>query len=267
MSDNQDTKHDLGGPAQPFMVLVAPQLGENIGAAARAMWNFGLDHMRLVAPRDGWPNPAAVAMASGAGRLLDEAVIFDDTPSAVGDLDHLYATTARKRGLTKPVLTPEAAMRDAHERIGKGQRVGFLFGAERSGLANEDVALAGTIVSIPTNPAFSSLNLAQSVLLLAYEWGRVSGLEPPAVNPEMERRPANRAEIAALTRRWEEALERAGWFWPEDKAETMRLGLRNMISRLDLTDRDVRTLHGMLKVLGRAKADSPAKSGKAEEGE
>ncbi len=239
-------------PASPVMVLVAPQMGENIGAAARAMWNFGLDRMRLVGPRDGWPNPKAVAMASGAGRLLDEAVIHETTEAAVADLDHVYATTARRRGLTKPVLAPAEAMADALDRIRRGARVGFLFGPERAGLANGDVALAGTIVSIPTNPAFSSLNLAQSVLLLAYEWGRVTELSPPAVNPAMERRPASRAEVAALTRRWEEALERAGWFWPVEKAEGMRLGLRNMLARLDLTDRDVRTLHGMIKALADA---------------
>ncbi len=251
---DQPGRHDGAPdlPARPVMVLVAPQMGENIGAAARAMWNFGLDRMRLVGPRDGWPNPKAVAMASGAGRLLDEAAIHATTEDAVADLDHVYATTARRRGLTKPVLTPAEAMGDALERIRRGQRVGFLFGPERSGLANEDVALAGTIVSIPTNPAFSSLNLAQSVLLLAYEWGRVTDLTPPAVNPEMERRPASRAEVTALTRRWEEALERAGWFWPEEKAEGMRLGLRNMLARLDLTDRDVRTLHGMVKALADA---------------
>ena len=146
---------------QPAFVLVRPQMGENIGGAARAMWNFGLDRMRIVAPRDGWPNPRAVAMASGAGRLLDEAGLFDTTAEAVGDAAYVYATTARPRDLTKPVFTPEAAMRDARERIGRGERVAVLFGPERAGLENDDIARANAIISVPVNPDFASLNLAQ----------------------------------------------------------------------------------------------------------
>ena len=157
---------------QPAFVLIRPQMGENIGAAARGMWNFGLERMRIVDPRDGWPNQKAVAMASGAGRLLDEAQIFADTAAAVADCDYVYATTARPRGLTKLVLTPEAAMQDARARIAQGQKVSVMFGPERAGMENDDIARANAIISVPVNPEFASLNLAQCVLLTGYEWRR-----------------------------------------------------------------------------------------------
>jgi len=152
---------------QPAFVLVRPQMGENIGASARAMWNFGLDRMRLVAPRDGWPNPTAVAMASGAGRLLDHAGLFEDVADAVGDCHYVMATTARARGLTKPVLSPERAMQEAARRLAVGERVAMLFGPERAGLENDDVARANALVNVPVNPEFPSLNLAQCVRLCA----------------------------------------------------------------------------------------------------
>jgi len=148
--------------AAPVFVLVRPQLGENVGAAARAMWNFGLRRMRLVDPRDGWPNPRAIAMASGAGSLLDEAAIHQTTAQAVADCAHVYATTARPREMVKPVLSPEAAVADMRARIAGGARVAVLFGPERTGLENEDVALANAIVTADTNPAFGSINLAQA---------------------------------------------------------------------------------------------------------
>ena len=157
---------------QPAFVLIKPQMGENIGAAARGMWNFGLERMRIIDPRDGWPNQKAVAMASGAGRLLDEAQIFEDTPGAIADCDYVYATTARPRGLTKPVMTPQAAMEDARARIAAGGKVAVMFGPERAGMENEDIARANAIISVPVNPEFPSLNLAQCVLLTGYEWQR-----------------------------------------------------------------------------------------------
>ncbi|MEM1300900.1 MAG: RNA methyltransferase, partial [Pseudomonadota bacterium] len=169
------TDHSVAPDAPPVglsFVLVQPQMGENIGAAARAMWNFGLDRMRIVDPRDGWPNPAAVAMASGAGRLLEEVQIFPTTAEAVADAQVIYATTARPREMTKRVVTPEVAMAEARGHIAEGRRVAILFGPERAGLANEDVILANTIISVPVNPAFASLNLGQCVLLCAYEWRR-----------------------------------------------------------------------------------------------
>ncbi len=152
---------------QPYFVLVRPQMGENIGASARAMWNFGLEQMRVVAPRDGWPSTRAVAMASGAGRLLDAAQHFDGVSEAVGDANFIFATTARGRGLTKPILAPEEAMRQAAEKLAQGQKVAVLFGPERAGLENEDIAGANALISVPVNPDFPSLNLAQCLLLMA----------------------------------------------------------------------------------------------------
>ena len=163
----------------PAFILVRPQMGENIGAAARAMLNFGLERMRIVSPRDGWPNSAAVALASGAGRVLDQAGLFGSVQDAIGDCDFVFATTARGRELTKPVYTPEAAMDHARALIAAGKKVGVLFGPERAGLENEDVVLANAIVTVPVNPDFASLNLAQCVLLMGYEWRRQ--VEPAAI--------------------------------------------------------------------------------------
>ena len=160
---------------QPAFVLVRPQMGENIGAAARAMWNFGLDRMRVVGPRDGWPNPRAVALASGAGRLLDEAMLTDTLEPALADATYVFATTARGRELTKPIVTPERAMQMARDLTGQGKKVGILFGPERAGLENDDVVHANAIITVPVNPEFYSLNLAQCVLLTAYEWRRAQG--------------------------------------------------------------------------------------------
>jgi tRNA/rRNA methyltransferase len=238
---------------QPAFVLVRPQMGENIGGAARAMWNFGLDRMRVVAPRDGWPNERAVAMASGAGRLLDEAGIFAATAEAVGDAAFVYATTSRQRDLTKPVFTPEAAMRDAAERIGRGERVAVLFGPERAGLENDDVARANAIVSVPVNPEFPSLNLAQCVLLTAYEWRRATGSVEGMVMEMAGTEVANQAEIEALAAHYEARLETAGFFFPEAKAEGMKRTLRNFWSRMPLTRGDVQILHGILRQMVRWK--------------
>lgn len=239
---------------EPAIILVRPQLGENIGAAARAMLNFGLTDLRLVAPRDGWPNPAAVAMASGAAtRVLDPARVFGDLAEAMGDIDHAYATTARGRELTKPVLTPAEAMADARQRVARGERVAVIFGPERAGLENHEVARANAIVTVPVNPGFASLNLAQAVLLTGYEWGRESlppRPAPPGRRPEGEA-PATRLEIERLADHWEERLDAAGFFFPPEKAPTMRLALRNLWSRLPLTRADTRILHGVLRQLVR----------------
>jgi len=235
------------------MILVRPQMGENIGAAARAMWNFGLDRMRVVAPRDGWPNERAVAMASGAGRLLDQAGLFDDTADAIADCNHVFATTARHRGLTKPVMTPERAMQYTRSLLEQGQKVGILFGPERAGLENDDVARANAIISVPVNPAFSSLNLGQSVLLVAYEWRRQVEQVVPEVMEMVKTEFAEGQEIEKLGDHFEERLEAAGFFFPDAKAERMKLALRNMWARLPLTRADVQTLHGMLRQLVRWK--------------
>lgn len=240
---------------QPAIVLVAPQMGENIGAAARAMLNFGLDRMRIVNPRDGWPNPAAKAMASGAGRVLDGAQVVATTAEAVADCNFVYATTARMRGLTKDVFAPTDAMADARARTARGEKVAILFGPERAGLENDDIIRANALITVPVNPAFASLNLAQSVLLLAYEWGRQApGAQVPETS-ESRTRAANAREMDVLAETFETALDARGFFWPDHKAEPMKRTLRNMFSRLSLTDMDVRTLHGILKALTRRKPD------------
>ncbi|MBS0122539.1 RNA methyltransferase [Thetidibacter halocola] len=238
---------------QPAFVLVRPQMGENIGAAARAMWNFGLDRMRVVAPRDGWPSEKAVAMSSGAGRLLDEALLTDDLAGALADCHFTLATTARPRDLTKPVYTPEAAMREARDRIAQGQRVAVIFGPERAGLENEDIAQANAIVSVPVNPAFASLNLAQCVLLCAYEWRRIQDDTAPVVQALAGTEPAETHEIEHLARHYEERMNEAGFFFPETKAEAMKVNLRNMWSRMPLTRADVQMLHGMMRQIVRWK--------------
>jgi tRNA/rRNA methyltransferase len=237
--------------AEPVFILCQPQLGENIGAAARAMWNFGLSRMRLVAPRDGWPNPAAVAMASGATRVLDRAGRFADLAAATADLHMLCATTARPREMTKRVLTPDAAIAEARARIAAGERVGFLFGPERAGLDNDAVARASVIVTVPANPAFPSLNLAQSVLLVAWEWARQGGAAPPEILSAPTTRPATRIEVERLTGRLIGALDAAGFFWPEQKSASMKRTLVNMLARLPLTEADVQTLHGTIRALTR----------------
>jgi tRNA/rRNA methyltransferase len=238
---------------QPVFVLVRPQMGENIGAAARAMWNFGLDRMRIVAPRDGWPNPKAVAMASGAGRLLDEAVLVDDTAGAVGDCSVVLATTARARGLTKPVLSPERAMALAAERSAAGERVAVLFGPERAGLENDDIARANAVISVPVNPEFASLNLAQCVLLIAYEWQRAQGGIVPERVDLAGAVWAEQIEVEKLAEHYEARLAEAGFFFPELKAESMKLNLRNLWSRMPLTRADVQTLHGIMRQMVRWK--------------
>lgn len=232
---------------QPAFILVRPQMGENIGGAARAMLNFGLDRMRIVDPRDGWPNPKAVAMASGAGRVLDRAGLFPDVAAAVADCDFVFATTARGRELVKEVVTPERAMQMARAMAGQGKRVGILFGPERAGLENDDIVQANAIVTIPVNPEFYSLNLAQAVLLLAYEWGRQGSVVPASVLELAGKDMATRAEVQALVDHYEDRLEAAGFFFPPEKVPAMKANLRNMWGRLGLTRAEAQTFHGMLR--------------------
>ena len=240
---------------QPAFVLIRPQMGENIGAAARAMWNFGLDRMRITSPRDGWPNQKAVVMASGAGRLLDEAQIFDSTDDAIADSTFVYATTARDRDLTKPVMTPEAAMTDAAARIAAGQNVAIMFGPERAGLENDDIVRANAIISVPVNPEFASLNLGQCVLLTAYEWQRATS-QPVAEHVSHQGDLAKQKDIAALSAHYEDRLDEAGFFFPDHKAAHMKQNLRNLWSRLPLTRADAQMLHGMMRQLVRWKEGS-----------
>ncbi|CAN1522443.1 LasT rRNA methylase [Paracoccaceae bacterium] len=231
----------------PVFILVRPQMGENIGAAARAMLNFGLDRMRIVGPRDGWPNPKAVAMASGAGRLLDHAGLFPDLPAAIADCDFVFATTARGRELVKEVVTPERAMEMARELGAAGKRIGVLFGPERAGLENDDIVRANAIVTVPVNPDFPSLNLAQCVLLLGYEWQRQGATVSPSVMELARTDYAKREEVDRLADHFEERLDAAGFFFPPTKVAGMKANLRNMWARLGLTRAEVQTFHGMLR--------------------
>jgi tRNA/rRNA methyltransferase len=209
--------------------------------------------MAIVDPRDGWPNSKAVAMASGAGRLLDEALITPTVPAAIEECQTVFATTARPRGLTKPVVTPERAMQIATEKIAQGQRVGVLFGPERAGLENDDIARANAIINVPVNPEFPSLNLAQCVLLTAYEWRRAQGAIE-AERMEMAQADwASQKDMEKLAEHYEATLGEAGFFFPEPKAEGMKINLRNMWSRMPLTRADVQMLHGVLRQMVRWK--------------
>lgn len=237
---------------QPSFVLVRPQMGENIGAAARAMWNFGLDRMRITSPRDGWPNQKAIAMASGAGRLLDEAQMCATTAEALADCSYVYATTARPRELTKPVFTPAHAMQDAAKRIAEGEQVAVIFGPERAGLENDDIAKANAIISVPVNPEFPSLNLAQCVLLCGYEW-RNAKVESTPATVSTESVWATQQEIEKLAEHYEDRMQDAGFFYPEAKAANMKINLRNLWSRMPLTRADVQMLHGVMRQMVRWK--------------
>ncbi|MDG5489594.1 RNA methyltransferase [Sphingomonas sp. BGYR3] len=230
----------------PVIVLVRPQLGENIGKAARAMLNFGLTEMRLVTPRDGWPNPAAGPAASGADIVLEQARVFDSVADAVADCAHVYATTVRKRGVTKPVVTPEQAARAIHAGPG---RSAYLFGPERSGLETDDVALARTILTVPINPQFGSLNLAQAVILCAYEWSKgVALAQPTATDLDP---PAPQGELEGLIEQLEGMLMPAGYFHPPERTDVTRRTLRGLLTKPAWNAMEVRTMRGVLSTLAR----------------
>lgn len=231
---------------RPAVVLVRPQLGENIGKAARAMLNFGLTEMRLVAPRDGWPNPSAGPAAAGADFILDEAKVYETTAEAVADCANVYATTVRKRGVTKPVVGPDEAAREIHSQPGKSA---ILFGPERSGLETEDVALARKILTVPINPEFGSLNLAQAVILVAYEWSKQADLVQPTVEKLLP--PAPQEELDGMIAKLEEMLEPKGYFLPESRAAATRRTLRTMLTKPGWNHLEVRTLRGVLSSLDR----------------
>ena len=234
-------------PAEPpVIVLVRPQLGENIGKAARAMLNFGLVEMRLVEPRDGWPNPAAGPAAAGADLVLERARVFPTTADAVADCAHVYATTVRKRGVTKPVLDPQQAATAIAAQPG---RSAVLFGPERSGLETADVALARAIVTVPVNPEFASLNLAQAVILVAYEWSRSRALVQPTAGVLLP--PAPQAELEGLIRHFEQLLEPTGYFQPAGRTDATRRTLRSMLTKPGWNHLEVRTWRGVLSALER----------------
>lgn len=236
----------ISGPpgSSPVIVLVRPQLGENIGKAARAMLNFGLTEMRLVAPRDGWPNPDAGPAAAGADIVLERARVFDTLAEAVADCAHVYATTVRKRGVTKPVVTPEEAAAEIHRAQG---RSAIVFGPERSGLETEEVALCRCILTVPINPDFASLNLAQAVILCAYEWSKGVGLVVPTEEELLP--PAPQEDLEGMIAQFETLLDKAGYFFPESRSAATRRTLRNLLTKPGWNHLEVRTLRGVLSSL------------------
>jgi tRNA/rRNA methyltransferase len=244
----------------PAIILVAPQLGENIGTAARAMANFGLTDLRLVRPRDGWPSEYAQKAASGADWILDKAKLFDSVEQAVSDLNFVLATTARPRDMVKPVLAPVEAAAEIRARESAGECTGILFGREKSGLTNDHVALSDAVLMAPVNPDFASLNLAQAVLLIAYEWfkpqaqslgdGRREGGPQEAQGLRMpDTRPAVREEIFGLFGHLETALDESGFLFPPEKRPAMIRNIRNMFHRMAMTEQDVRTFRGIVASL------------------
>ncbi len=251
---------DTTAAPAPAIILVEPQLGENIGQAARAMANFGLTELRLVAPRDGWPNEKAVAAAAGATALVEQAKLFPTLAEAIADLHFICATTARVREMIKPVLSPESAVKTIATHAAEKQRCGILFGRERSGLENDEVSLADALVIAPVNPAFASLNLAQAVLLIGYEWrkltagttlGRGTQFETPAVEGLGRGKavPATRGELMDFFGHIEGELTLAGFFKTDEKRASMVRNIRNMFERASLTGQEVRTLRGIVAAL------------------
>jgi len=238
-------------PLSPIIILVEPQLGENIGAVARAMLNCGLTELRLVKPRDGWPSEPARANAAGADLVIDGVTLYETVEESIADLQLIYATTARLRDMVKPVIPPETAAERLHQASLGGLKTGILFGRERSGLTNDEVVLADAAVIFPLNPEFSSLNLAQAVLLMGWEWrrqvlGKVAEEFMPAQSP-----PAERGHLLQFFTHLEGELARTNFFFPPEKKPHMLRNLRNIFERTKLTEQEVRTLHGIVRSLTR----------------
>ncbi len=261
----------VSGGALPVFILVRPQLADNIGMVARALANFALDELRLVEPRDGWPNEKARIAASGANFVVDGAQAFATLAEAVADLSWVAATSARQRDLAKPVLTPEQAASEMQRRMADGQRCGILFGPERNGLETEEVANADALVMAPVNPNFASLNLAQAVLLVGYEWmklsgagtlGRVTTYEEP-VEPGLRTRgspPASKRDVLGFFEHLEAELEAKDYFKSPEKRPSMVQNMRTMFTRMGATEQEIRTLRGIVKALvqpRRSGRDSP----------
>ena len=253
------TKRWIERPA-PIVVLVEPQLGENIGAAARAMANFGLSRLRLVAPRQAWPNARARIMAAGADRILDAADLYDSLEAAIADCTFVVAATARAHDQAKPVVGAAEAAALLAPRVAAGELAALLFGRERNGLENDEVALADRILTLPVNPAFASLNLAQAVAIVAYEWFKlVSGAKLPFAMPEKSA-PAPKEQLLAFFASLERELEKVEFFRPPDKRETMQINLRNIFTRMQPTRQDIQTLHGVIMAIAEGRK-GPARGG------
>ena len=236
----------LGGPV---IILDRPQLGENIGAVARAMLNCGLTRLRLVAPRDGWPNEHAVGPASGATSVLDGVKVYPSIREAVADLSYVVATTARPREMVKEILTPKGAATALRQKVSEGASCGILFGCERTGLTSDDLPLCDAIATVPLNPAFSSLNLAQCVLIMAYEWFAAGAGVPDTELHTGKSEIAGKEQLFALFDRLEGELDEAGFFTSAEQKPSMQRNLRNMLQRAELTEQEVRTLQGMISAL------------------
>ncbi|GAB4141003.1 MAG: RNA methyltransferase [Sphingomonadales bacterium] len=235
----------------PAVILVRPQLAENIGKAARAMLNFGLDDLRLVAPRDGWPNPDAGPAAIGADRVIEAAKIFDSLEAAIADLTVVYAATVRPRGMLKPVLTPAACAEAGRAAMAAGGRVGLIFGPERAGLDNDDVALADAVLTIPVDPECPSINLAQAVNIAAYEWFKTGDRTAASRFMGDYQGPAPKSELLGLFQHLESELDARNYFFPANRAPVMRRNLRNIIERAALSSPEILTLRGVIKTLAR----------------
>ena len=236
----------------PVVILVEPQLGENIGMVARAMANFGLGRMRIVNPRDGWPNEKARAASSGAVAVIDAVQVYADLRDAVADLKHVYATTARPRDMIKPVLGPVEAARSMRSQVDAAEPCGLLFGRERWGLNNDEISICDAIVTFPVNPGFASLNIAQAVLLMSYEWMKtIDGEAGEKAFDALEVKPASRRDLTALLDHLETALDDAGYFYPPEKRERMLQNLNGIFTHAGLSEPEIRTLHGVIAALER----------------
>jgi tRNA/rRNA methyltransferase len=244
----------------PVVILVEPQMGENIGSAARAMANFGLSRLRLVKPREEWPNPQARKMASGADRVLDGAELYDSVEAAIADCTLVLATTARAHDQAKPVVDAAGAARAMAEPVAAGETVGILFGRERIGLENHEVALADHILTLPVNPAFASLNLAQAVIIVAYEWFKLSTSGALPFSTRLRSPPVRKEQLEAFFAAVERELEKVEFFRPPDKRDTMQINLRNIFTRMQPTQQDVRTLHGIITAISEGRK-GPARGG------
>lgn len=234
---------------QPVVILVNPQMGENIGATARAMLNCGLSHLRIVNPRDGWPNERAEATSSGALALMPPVEVFGTLDDAIKDCHTVYATTARPRDLVKPVFTPRAAIKDTKQLIEKEQKIAILFGAERAGLSNEEIARAHKIITIPLNPGFSSLNLGQSVLLVAYEWAQTVFTAPEEQTPTGKSKPATGEDFNRFFDRLDSELIAARFYRVDEMKDIISRNIRSLFLRAQPTDQEINTLHGILSAL------------------
>ncbi|WP_142848283.1 RNA methyltransferase [Telmatospirillum sp. J64-1] len=268
-SSKQPAPSVLNGEG-PSIILVHPQLSENIGTAARAMLNCGLTDMRLVAPRENWLSEKAQAASSGAVSVLEGAKVYNTTEEAIADLNYVYATTGRNRFMTKPVVTPRLAATEIHAKAAQGLKCGVLFGRERNGLENDDLALADAMLTVPLNPAYCSLNLAQAVLVIGYEWYQAGDETPPQQMSLGHTGPATKEELLGFFNHLERELDECGFFRNEEKRPSMVRNIRNMFQRAGLTTQEVRTLHGVVTELvtlrdehGR-RVGIPARRGKTE---